>query len=96
MRLEENRETRLRRLGMRSIRRGIREMDIILSRFAEMRLAALDTEELDLYDALLSENDQDLYQWVSGQMAAPERFRPLIVQINETISVHNRAGDDRG
>lgn len=79
--MTEPRETRLKRLSMRSMRRGIKEMDIILSRFADLRLAALSPDALDLYDALLSENDQDLYQWVSGQQPAPDRFSGMIDDI---------------
>jgi len=74
---EETRAIRLRRLGMRSIRRGTKEMDIVLSRYAAARLESLSPEMLDLYEAFLEENDQDLYQWVSGQVAPPERFREL-------------------
>lgn len=81
--MTEPRATRLKRLYMRSIRRGIKEMDIILGRYAETRLPALDAAQLDLYDALLSENDQDLYQWVTGQAPTPEPFAPLITDIAE-------------
>ncbi|MEM1131129.1 MAG: succinate dehydrogenase assembly factor 2 [Pseudomonadota bacterium] len=77
----EDRETRLRRMKMRSMRRGIKEMDLILGGFAETGLAGLDEGQLDLYDALLSENDHDLYQWVSGQQPVPERFAGLIAVI---------------
>ncbi len=84
--LDEQHGIRLKRLNMRSARRGIKEMDIILSRFAQERLGSLESEELDLYEALLSENDQDLYQWVTGQVAAPDRFAPLIGQIGDLVS----------
>lgn len=79
--MPETPEIRLRRLRLRSMRRGIREMDIILSRFAEARLAHLDERALALYDALLGENDQDLYRWVSGQDPAPERYTALVAEI---------------
>ncbi|WP_306113685.1 MULTISPECIES: succinate dehydrogenase assembly factor 2 [unclassified Roseovarius] len=82
--MTEDRETRLKRLRMRSMRRGIKEMDIILSRYADDRLAALDAARLDLYDALLSENDQDLYQWVTEQVAAPARFTDIVADISGT------------
>ena len=32
---------------------------------------------------LLSENDQDLYQWVSGQVAPPDRYARLVARIAE-------------
>ncbi len=78
---EEDRATRIKRLAMRSMRRGIKEMDIILSRYAAARLDALGEAQLALYDRLLSENDQDLYQWVTGQTPAPDPFRDLIAEI---------------
>ncbi|OSQ48236.1 succinate dehydrogenase assembly factor 2 [Marivita geojedonensis] len=80
--MSETRENRLKRLSMRSMRRGIKEMDIILSRYAELRLDTFDDTMLDRYDALLSENDQDLYQWVSGQKTPPEPLQDLISDIS--------------
>ena len=80
--MSETREHRLKRMKMRSMRRGIKEMDIILSRYADAHLDAMSDAALDLYDALLTENDQDLYQWVSGQSRAPEGFVSLISDIS--------------
>jgi antitoxin CptB len=79
-------ETRLRRLVMRSMRRGIKEMDVILSRFAETRLAGLDAVMLDRYDALLRENDHDLYYWVSGVQEPPENFAPIVSEIRAMLA----------
>lgn len=79
--MTETAENRLKRMSMRSWRRGIKEMDIILGHFSDDELAALDAATLDLYDEMLSENDQDLYQWVSGQQPAPERFAALLDRI---------------
>lgn len=84
--MTETREIRLKRLTMRSMRRGIKEMDILLSRYADARLAQLDGAQLDRYEALLDENDQDLYQWVSGQKPAPEAHAALIEDISQTAS----------
>lgn len=72
---------RIKRLRMRAMRRGIKEMDIILNRYAEARLGAMDAAALDGFDALLCENDQDLYQWVTGQAAPPAQFAPLVAEI---------------
>ncbi|MBY6164013.1 succinate dehydrogenase assembly factor 2 [Mameliella alba] len=77
----ETRETRLRRLRMRSMRRGTKEMDILLIRFSEACLDALDSAALDAYEALLAENDQDLYQWISGQRPAPEAHAAMVAEI---------------
>lgn len=64
------------------MRRGIKEMDLILAAYAADRLSQMDPDGLDLYDSLLSENDHDLYQWVTGQGAAPPRFAGLIADIS--------------
>ena len=79
--MTETDAARLKRLMMRSNRRGIKEMDLILGAYARDRLAAMEDARLAAYDALLSENDQDLYQWVTGQTAPPDRFAPLIADI---------------
>ncbi len=70
--MSETAENRLKRLGMRSWRRGTKEMDLILGPYADARLATLGAEELDAYEALLEENDQDLYLWVSRGEGMPE------------------------
>ena len=82
---DEPRETRLRRLKLRSIRRGIKEMDLILGGFAQSGLEGLSDAELALYDEMLSESDHDMYAWASGQAAAPDRFAALIEKIMKAI-----------
>ena len=79
--MDETAENRLKRLGMRSWRRGTKEMDLILGPFADARLAGLDGPALDAYEALLEENDQDLYLWVSRGEGAPEAHGPLLREI---------------
>lgn len=86
MRESESRGVRLRRLRMRSSRRGTREMDVILSRFAEAGLETLPPAELDVYESLLSENDVSLYRWVSGEEEAPARYAALVSEIARTAS----------
>ena len=83
--MTETAENRIKRLRMRSMRRGIKEMDLILMAYAEARLETMDAGKLDLYDALLHENDQDLYQWVTGQVAAPDRYGDMITEIAQAL-----------
>lgn len=82
--MDEIPENRLKRLAMRSHRRGTKEMDLILGRYADDRLRSMDSAGLDVYEALLEENDQDLYQWVTGQVAPPHRFQDIV----ETVARH--------
>ncbi|MFC6638742.1 succinate dehydrogenase assembly factor 2 [Sulfitobacter sp. JBTF-M27] len=84
--MSELREHKIKRLHMRSIRRGIKEMDLILSAYAGARLEAMTDADLTLYDALLNENDHDLYQWVTGQTDAPANFSEVIADIRTLYS----------
>lgn len=83
--MTELREHRLKRLKMRSMRRGIKEMDLILSAYADAELERMSPERLDLYEALLHENDQDLYQWVTGQVVTPDPYGALMGEIAQTF-----------
>ena len=58
-------------------------MDLILMAFSERHLSELDAAQLERYDALLSENDHDLYQWVSGQTDEPESYKELMSLIRD-------------
>ncbi len=83
--MSEDRATRLRRLALRSMRRGTREMDLILGPFGRDGLADLSDPELDLYEALLEESDHDLYAWIAARpadpSAGPAALRPLLDRI---------------
>ncbi len=72
---------RLRRLKMRSARRGMREMDLILGPFAAQALGSMSPDELDAYEALLAESDHDLYMWISGRARPPAERAGLVRRI---------------
>lgn len=67
----EGLDRRRRRLLFRSWHRGIREMDLVLGRFADAELAGLSDAELDEYERLLEIPDQQFFAWVSGAEPAP-------------------------
>lgn len=92
--MNEVAEARLRRLRMRSWRRGTKEMDLLLGPFADEALPAMDPPALDLYEALLAEADGDLYPWVSGREAAPERYEAILAEIREAAA--RRVGRSTG
>ena len=81
----ETREHCIKRLRMRAWRRGIREMDLILGGYADAHLAQLDGDALALFEAALGEADHDLYEWVTGRSAAPDRYAPLMAALAEGV-----------
>ena len=84
-------ETRLKRLRMRSWRRGIKEMDLILGGFADEVLSDLGDDALDRYEALLTENDHDLYRWVTARIGGDVQDAggpPVYAALLDAIAVH--------
>jgi antitoxin CptB len=79
----ETQEARIKRMAMRSWRRGTKEMDLILGPYADAHLAGMDGAALDLYDALLEENDQDLLAMILGQQATPAKYGDILAQIGQ-------------
>ena len=80
-------EARLKKLRMRSWRRGMKEMDLILGPYADAQLAQLSPADLDSYEQLLDENDQDLYLWVTGAVPCPDRLSPMLAEIARSSGV---------
>ncbi|MCJ8139920.1 succinate dehydrogenase assembly factor 2 [Falsirhodobacter halotolerans] len=65
-------DDRRKRMSMRSWRRGMKEMDLILGPWSDTHLADLGEGDLAAYDLLLEENDQELLAWMLGQRPIPE------------------------
>jgi len=63
------------------MRRGIKEMDLILQAFAEAHLDGFSDSDLALYDQLLAENDHDIYGWIGGQFPTPAQYFDLVARI---------------
>ncbi len=70
-RMEEDRVARLRRLRYRAGRRGTREMDLLLGRFADHALDGMNERELGEFEELLGYPDPLLHAWITGQAGGP-------------------------
>jgi len=71
---------RRRRLLYRSWHRGIREMDLIMGRFAEATVDSLGEAELDELERLMQVPDRDLYMWISGEKPVPAEYDVALFQ----------------
>ena len=67
-------DTRRKRLKYRSWHRGIREMDLLLGRFADRYVAEWNDADLDCFEALLEVGDPELLAWISGRQAVPATY----------------------
>jgi len=72
-----------RRVLFRAWHRGIREMDLILGQFADTELGQLSEAELDEFERILGEDDNDLFKWICGEYVLPEHLKtPLFARIS--------------
>lgn len=71
-------ETRRRRAAYRAAHRGTKEMDLVLGKFAQARLAGMAEAELALFEDLLLLPDPELQDMVWGAQAVEPRFADLV------------------
>ena len=67
-------DARRRRALFRAWHRGMREMDLIMGRFADAEIAHLSEAELDTFEALLDVPDQEAYAWLTGEAPVPAAY----------------------
>ena len=68
-----------RKLYFRSNHRGIKEMDIIFTKFAETVLTDLPDEDIADYQRILELPDDKLFNWATKRDPVPEEVRsPLL------------------
>jgi antitoxin CptB len=66
---------RRRRLLWRAQHRAIKEMDILLGRYAAAHIAAMTPEALEELETIIALADQDLLAWITGQSPVPAELR---------------------
>ena len=71
--MSEAQAIRRKRLLHRSRYRGVKESDLLFGQFADQWLNLLNDDQLDRYEALLDEPDQDILAWVYGRAPLPAR-----------------------
>jgi antitoxin CptB len=74
----EGLDARRRRLLFRCWHRGIREMDLVLGRFADAQLTSLNDAELGELEAWLDIPDQQMFAWVNGAEPTPAELETAL------------------
>ena len=57
---------RRKQIIYRANHRGIKEMDIIVGRYATEKAMTMDPADLDLFETILNQPDRDLFSWHKG------------------------------
>lgn len=63
-----------RRALYRSWRRGTREMDLLMGRFADAEIDRFTDEEFSDFEALIEAPDRDLFAWIAEREPTPPNY----------------------
>jgi antitoxin CptB len=75
-------DERRRRVLFRAWRRGAREMDLIMGRFADAHLRTMNEDELAEFERLLDVPDTQALAWIVGGEEPPREFlTPLFARL---------------
>ena len=91
-------DERRRRILFRAWRRGVREMDLIMGRFADAHLPTMNEDELAEFERLLDVPDTQALAWIIGGEPAPTRIRdpalrsPVRVAMTNVSALRRDAG----
>jgi antitoxin CptB len=89
-------DERRRKLLFRAWRRGVREMDLIVGRFADAHIDKFDNAGLDDFERLIEAPNAALYAWVTGAETAPADYDTAVLASLKAFHAHAakaRAGD---
>lgn len=62
-------------------RRGMLELDVLLGVFLEEAFLKLPKEQQELFVQLLSCNDQELFEWLTGKKEPDPEFKTMVEQV---------------
>jgi antitoxin CptB len=67
-------DTRRRRNLYRAWHRGMREMDLIMGRFADAEIGTMSDADLNEFERLIEVPDRDLLGWITGESETPSNY----------------------
>ena len=91
-RSSEGLDARRKKLLFRAWRRGVREMDLIIGRFADVHIDKFDAAGLDDFERLIEAGNSELYAWVVGTESAPAHFDTAVLA--QLKAFHARTGKE--
>ncbi len=70
-------------------RRGLQELDLVLTPFVEVRFSELNQEDKVSFLELLENNDMDLMDWIIHEKPTPKEFNNIVIQVKDYLK-HER------
>ncbi|ATY31653.1 FAD assembly factor SdhE [Sphingomonas psychrotolerans] len=81
-----DREHRLKRLRFRAWHRGVKEADLLIGGFFDAHSEGWDDAEIELFEALLEEQDVDIMAWAMGTADVPQHYDGTIMRALKTLN----------
>jgi antitoxin CptB len=92
-RSSEGLDVRRRKLLFRAWRRGVREIDLIVGRFADAFIDKFDTPALDDFERLIEVPNAELYAWVTGDERPPAEHDTAVLR--DLIGFHSQSFQEK-
>jgi antitoxin CptB len=86
----EGLDPRRKKLLFRAWHRGMREMDLIMGRFAETRLPAMTDADMDIFEALIEVPDRDLLAWITDRDTVASNYDTDVYRALKAFHHHDK------
>ena len=81
-------DVRRRRILFRAWHRGLREMDILMGRFADAEIGTMPDADLDEFERLIEVPDRDLLRWITGEDETPTNYDSALFRRLKAFHTH--------
>ena len=82
-------DVRRKQILYRSWHRGMREMDLIMGRFADAEIGTLPEAELAEFERLIDAIDRDLFAWITGEAELPGEYDTALFRRMKAFHTHS-------
>ena len=81
-------DVRRKQILFRAWHRGMREMDLIMGRFADAEIGTLSEAELGDFEHLIDAVDRDLFAWITGEADTPAEYDTALFRRMKAFHTH--------
>ncbi|MGO4570855.1 FAD assembly factor SdhE [Microvirga sp. 2TAF3] len=81
-------DVRRKQILFRAWHRGMREMDLIMGRFADAEIGTMPEDDLAEFERLIEVPDRDLLAWITGEAQTPENYDTAVFRRLKGFHTH--------
>ena len=85
--MSETIDIRRKRLLYLATYRGFKEADLLIGGFVKAHVAEMTEGELDQLEALLKQNDRELYAWATDKADAPANLQGPVLDLLKSFEI---------